>query len=218
MEINIREALRYVGVHQPDAAMLHEMQLIADEVLRKVTPRSVYRVCTVQLTAEGCLLPEIGVTLPGRMARRMLETCHHTAVLACTLGPGFDGLLRTCQQQDMARAVMMDACGSAYVEAACDAAERELAATYPGQYLTDRFSPGYGDLPLDVQQGMLAGLNAMRRIGVTALPSCLMNPSKSVTAVIGLSDQAQKARIRGCGYCAMAKTCTLRKRGESCHA
>ena len=32
-----------------------------------------------------------------------------------------------------------------------------------------------------------------------------MNPSKSVTAIIGLSDWPQMARIRGCAYCSMLR-------------
>ena len=43
-----------------------------------------------------------------------------------------------------------------------------------------------------------------------------MNPSKSVTAIIGLSDRPQAARIRGCAYCSMRETCALRKGGKHC--
>ena len=46
--------------------------------------------------------------------------------------------------------------------------------------------------------------------------SLLLNPVKSVTAVIGLSDRPQMARIRGCAYCQMRERCTLRKGGKHC--
>ena len=39
---------------------------------------------------------------------------------------------------------------------------------------------------------------------------------KSVTAVIGLSDRPQMARVRGCSYCSMRETCALRKGGHHC--
>ena len=111
---------------------------------------------------------------------------------------------------------LLDGFGGAYVEAGCNAAEREIAAKLPGKYLTDRFSPGYGDLPLDVQGALLALTDAPRRLGITLNESNLMNPVKSVTAVIGLSDTPQQARIRGCDFCAMRTRCNLRKAGKTC--
>ena len=94
--------------------------------------------------------------------------------------------------------------------------EAELAGLFPGLHRTDRFSPGYGDLPLELQAPLCAALDAQRRIGLTVTPSFLLNPTKSVTAVIGLAAVPQKKRIRGCAYCSMRQTCSLRKRGTTC--
>ena len=159
-----------------------------------------------------------GVTLPGGTARRMLEQCGQAVLLLCTRGAGFEAMLRAEQVRDMARAVILDACGSAWVEAGCDEAERELSARFPGQYLTDRFSPGYGDLPLSLQRDICGSLDAPRRLGVQVTDSLLLNPSKTVTAVIGLSDRPQPARIRGCGFCNLRETCQYRKGGKTCGA
>ena len=52
--------------------------------------------------------------------------------------------------------------------------------------------------------------------GLAVTESLLLNPVKSVTAVIGLSDRPQMARIRGCAYCQMRERCTLRKGGKHC--
>ena len=49
-----------------------------------------------------------------------------------------------------------------------------------------RFSPGYGDLPLDVQRPLFAALDVPRKIGVSLTDSLLMAPSKSVSAIIGI--------------------------------
>ncbi len=116
----------------------------------------------------------------------------------------------------MASAVLMDGYGSACVEALCDRTEGEIAERFPQLYRTDRFSPGYGDLPLEVQLAILEALNAGRQCGITITESLLMNPGKSVTALVGLADRPQGARIRGCGYCGLRKTCTIRKGGKTC--
>ena len=216
-KLDIGEALRYLGVKDdPEGAMARAVSAEAERLLRAVRPRYVYRLFPVEHTAEGIVLRGSGVALPGSLAGRMLAQCGQAALLACTLGAGFETMLRAVQARDMARAVILDACGSALVEAGCDAAERVIAARCPGQHLTDRFSPGYGDLPLEVQNAICTALDAPKRLGVQVTESFLMNPSKSVTAVIGLADAPQPARVRGCAYCSLAERCALRQGGKSC--
>ena len=161
----------------------------------------------------------------------MLRECTQAALLACTLGAVFDARLRAAQARDMAKAVLLDGCGSAWVEAGCDAvwlmdddtlpkpcdaAEGEVSARLPGRFLTDRFSPGYGDLPLSLQPAICGALDTQRTLGLYVTDSCLLNPGKSVTAIVGVSDRPQMARVRGCRYCSMNQTCQLRKGGKSC--
>ena len=215
MHVDIAEAMRYLGA-ESDAATEALVREAAAELEQRVQPRFVYRVLPVTASEEGAALASLH--LPGSMAARMLKDATHAAVLVCTLGAGFEALLRACEARDMARAVALDACGSAFVEAGCDAAGREIAERFPGLYLTDRFSPGYGDLPLTVQPDLLAVTDARRRLGVTLTESLLMVPSKSVTAILGISDTPQPARVRGCAYCSLNQTCTFRKRGMTCAA
>ncbi|SBV96967.1 Vitamin B12 dependent methionine synthase, activation domain protein [uncultured Eubacteriales bacterium] len=217
MELNMEEALRYLGVQPPIPEDLRrEACTVASRLTAALRPRFLYRVFPLVHEEGQIVLTGAGVALTGRSARKMLATCDQAALLACTLGSAFDALLRTEQARDMAKAVILDACGSAWVEAGCDEAEREISARLPGRYLTDRFSPGYGDLPLSLQPGLCTALDAPRRLGVTVTESLLLNPVKTVTAVIGLSDEPQQARIRGCAYCSMRETCALRKGGKSC--
>ena len=206
MELNIDEALRYLGVKSDPDGLLHAQLIpLAAALQRGVRPRS-----TWVLTDKAAL------ALPGHTAGKMLADCQQCAVLVCTLGAEFDLWVRREQMRDMARAAMLDALGSAYIEAACDAAEEAIRARLPGLYLTDRFSPGYGDLPLAVQPTLLT-LAGGSRIGVTLTDTMLMVPQKSVTAIIGLADKPQMARIRGCAYCALNQSCEYRKAGTTCH-
>lgn len=217
MELDLAEALRYLGVKgEPGPELYEEMSAIGDRLVRSVEPRYLYRASRVALGEEGVALEGLGLTLPGTLARRMLEGCGQAMLLVCTLGAGFEAMLRAEQARSMARAAMLDACGSVWVEAGCAAAEEEIAAHAPGSYLTDRFSPGYGDLPLDLQGDICAVLDASRRLGLTVTESLLLNPVKSVTAVIGVSDRPQMARVRGCDYCQMRERCPLRKGGKHC--
>ena len=206
MALDISEALRYLGVTGvPDDDLSAQLAGLARELEERITPRFSWVLANVS-----------DLALPGQTAARMLADCRQAAVLVCTLGAAFDLWMRREQQRDMTRAALLDALGSVYVEAACDAAEREILARFPGMYLTDRFSPGYGDLPLTVQPTLMA-LAGAERLGVTLTDSLLMNPQKSVTALIGIADKPQPARIRGCRFCAMKDHCQYRKGGTTCH-
>jgi len=211
------EALRYLGAGvNPPEELRHQVEAAAARLTAAIQPRYTYRVFPLIHGAEGNILEVANVTLPGRSAKKMLAQCDRAVLLACTLGVGFDAMLRAEQVRNMAGAVILDACGNAWVEEGCDAAERELAGRFPGLYLTDRFSPGYGDLPLEIQPSLCAALDGLRRLGVHVTESLLLNPVKTVTAIIGLADKPQMARIRGCEFCTMNKSCALRKGGKSC--
>ena len=215
--IDVDEALRYLGAGgDAPQELRRQVAAAADELAAAVRPRYTYKVYDLDFADGQICLQGSGVVLTGETAARMLAQCGKVALLACTLGAAFDVRLLAAQARDMARAVILDACGSAFVESGCDAAEQDLAARFPGRYLTDRFSPGYGDLPLSLQPGICAALDTARRLGVHVTDTLILNPAKSVTAVIGLSDKPQMARIRGCGYCSMRDTCCLRKGGKHC--
>lgn len=217
MRPDVDEALRYLGAggNAPEE-LRRQANAVADELTAAVQPRYTYKVYDLN-HADGLFsLQGTGIALSGESASRMLAQCDKAVLLACTLGTAFDARLMALQAKDMARAVIMDACGSSFVERGCDEAEREIAARFPDRYRTDRFSPGYGDLPLSLQKDICAALDTARRLGVHVTESYMLNPAKSVTAVIGLSDKPQAARIRGCGYCSMRDTCLLRKGGNHC--
>jgi cobalamin-dependent methionine synthase I len=76
-----------------------------------------------------------------------------------------------------------DAIASALAESACDEAERLI---FEDNSHTPRFSPGYGDLPLEIQKPLLSFLDAEKTVGITLSSSLLMTPTKSITAIAGI--------------------------------
>jgi hypothetical protein len=215
MTADLQEALRYLGVRGPaDETLLAQMRELSCELTRRIQPRWQWR-CFPLEHSDGELLLSGNIPLSGNNAALMLAECDQCVLLACTLGAEYDMWLRQLQRRDMTRAVMLDALGSSLVEAACDAASAEIAARFPASYLTDRFSPGYGDLPLALHPQLLQLVEA-QRIGLGMTPSFLLTPQKSVTAIIGIAPTPQRARIRGCAHCSLSQTCTLRKAGINC--
>ena len=154
----------------------------------------------------------------GSSVRELLRDCDAVILMAATLGSEVERLIRRAQLGRMGDAVILDACGSAAIENVCDNLCEDLADELRPRCLTDRFSPGYGDMPLAEQAELFRVLDVMRRIGVSLSESGLMLPQKSVTALIGVSDRPQPKRHRGCPSCSMFETCPFRKEGKNCGA
>ena len=121
-----------------------------------------------------------------RDLRQHLEGCDEILLFACTAGAETDRRIARAKLLSPARGLLMHAIGAQQVEGGCDRLCARLAQQFPDRQLTDRFSPGYGDLTLEMQCDVMAALDCGRTIGITLTDSLLMTPSKSVTAIIGM--------------------------------
>lgn len=214
-ELNDNEILLYLGYRGQEypAEVERQIERCREQVLAAARPRLIWRRIPAD---EVCFT---ALRLEGNDIREHLDGCREAVFMAVTLGPEIDRLLAKNSVTNMADAVIMDACASTAIENAADNFEQDLRKEVEaeGLYLTDRFSPGYGDLPLSAQKQLCAALDTARRIGLTLSPSMLMIPGKSVTAILGISDAPKALRKRGCENCSLFRTCMYRKEGKNCH-
>lgn len=178
-----REIARYAGIPLDEGReMIEEAKALAAGCLSG-------RVCweTFPCSAQANRL-DLGfaVTHSAGLAKN-LRGCGSIVLFAATVGPGIDRLTERYRRISPAKALLLHALGAEAVEAVCDRFNAELAGLYPA--LRPRFSPGYGDLPLELQRDVFRALQPERRIGVTLLDSLMMTPSKSVTAIIGIEER-----------------------------
>lgn len=213
-KIDRAEALRYLQYRGDTVPEELERQLDRCErmLMDAARPRVTWQLYDL---SPDMTLTGTAMTLPGNQVRRLLKDCGRVILMAATLGMEAETLLRRAQKRSMAEAVLLDALGSAAIENVCDNLCADLAAMMAPRYLTVRFSPGYGDMPLSQQRGFFDTLDVTRRIGVTLTESGLMAPQKSVTALMGVSDRPQPQR-RDCADCANYDTCAYRKEGNPC--
>ncbi len=217
VKIDVNEAIRYMGYREKPSDV--EMTLIKDccELLEsEITPRYVYRVFDIEPTADGVRLVGSSLVFKGKDIVDHLEGCEKCVLLCATASARADEIIRLKETQDMAQGYMTDCLASAAVESICNELEAELAKKLSGWYFTWRFSPGYGDFPLDIQPDIIETLNAGKRAGVSCTESLLLVPRKSVTAVIGLSSKPIENQRRGCAICSMSDKCEFRKKGTHC--
>lgn len=220
--VRLREVWRYAGF--PGGPGGEEKELLA--LMDRVTGQSegifryavCYRHCSLSWADDMPLLP-----FPS--ASKNLADClrgsREIYMMAATIGIGIDRKIAAAQHTDPAAALLWQALGAERAEALCDAfcgeIREELAAR--GLVPTPRFSPGYGDLPLEAQPDFIRLLDTGRQIGVTLGEGLLMSPSKSVTAIFGARPPKEKEACgqapdaAGCAACG-AVSCSFRIQEE----
>ena len=111
--------------------------------------------------------------------------------------------------------LLLDAAATTAVEQVADQVNEVIntIAKKQGYKPTWRFSPGYGNWPLEVQKD-LAKIIKTEQIGLQVTDNFLLFPRKSVTAIIGLMPANEDIKTkRGCTSCSQ-KDCASRKLPE----
>ena len=210
--ISKAEAARYMGIKgEPDRAASELLDRAEKLVREKVSPQYVYRETSAELCSNGVKLGCMDTLLSGNSIRKHLEGCERAILLAVTLSAEADKLIRQAAVSDVAFSLAVDCICSAAVEQVCNRAEEEIFADKPEVYRTWRFSPGYDDLPIELQKELLTALNGQRRIGLTVTESFLLLPTKSVTAIIGISSNPISKGEHGCAVCSRRDNCNYSK-------
>lgn len=194
--VNISEFLRYAGIKKTpvqkegDAVLTDAVEEAAGECIREAMPLLSYKVSYRRFPIN---IGEDEFSMPfdimgSKDILKNLSGCDEVVIFAATIGVGIDRLIRKYNHLSPSKALLMQALGAERIEALCDLfnSEIEAEASLCGKRLKPRYSPGYGDLPLEVQRSFFSLLDCTRRIGVTLNESLLMSPSKSVTAIIGI--------------------------------
>ena len=216
--INRTEAVRYLGIKGiPDTATLQLADECEKMLLAEMTPKFCWSYAEISEHSDNSvILAGYVLSLDGNAISAHLEGCYGVVLMCATLGNSVDKLLRQTQAHDMAKAVILDAMASAAIEQLCDEAEKEISERLEGKHFTWRFSPGYGDFPIEVQKDFLTALNAPKAIGLCTNSSGMLIPTKSVTAVIGVHEKSVQQQKRSCESCNMRDRCNYRKTGGTC--
>lgn len=206
------EVLRYLGYgrSRPDAGVSGMLQNCISEFQSIASYRACRLLADVLLEDGAVVLG--GLRVESRNLRRSLEGCDKALLFAATAGVQPDRMVERYRLLSPARAVVLDAVGSAAVEAWCSQLCEQWRDEFAGEglRLRPRFSPGYGDFPLEAQGGLLRLLDAHRCAGISLTDTAMMLPTKSVSAVVGLGRQGCTSREQDCGRCDM-QDCGFRR-------
>lgn len=177
------EILRYAGVRGEGA----ELAPLLSECLEEAKMALNYSVCYAEfsITRREDALDLGFVTTTSRDLQKNLADCSSGIVFAATVGLGIDRLIARYARVSATKALLFQAIGAERIESLCEVFCRELSEEQGDDLLHPRFSPGYGDLPLELQKEIVSYLDCPKRIGLHLNQSLLLSPTKSVTALVG---------------------------------
>ena len=188
MEFNRKEALRYLRARPNDKEAQALVDMVYLKLRNEVQARHVLLKSKVQVDKEGVTLAN-GVRFTSRDLAAHVKGCEEVLLLGATLGSRVDAAIRRLALGSVAEGAAAQAVAAALIESYCDEVQAKFDTG--GLAQRPRFSPGYGDWDLAEQRLIFPVLNCAKLIGLTLTDGCMMAPSKSVTAVIGLSDDVQ---------------------------
>lgn len=169
--VDRREILRYAGVRGD----MPEIEVLLDECIAEIADKLTYKVCYSEFPAD--YFDYVG----SASLRKHLDGCDRIILFAATVGIEIDRLIARYASISPTKSLLFQAIGAERIEALCDLFNSEFGGS--------RFSPGYGDLPIELQKDIFAALDCPRKIGLSLNESMLMSPSKSVTAIIGVKNE-----------------------------
>lgn len=177
------EILRYAGCR----SQAEEITALAEECIKEAENVLSYKVCyaeyPLRIEDKNIIFPF--VNFRSEYLAKRLEGCNSAVVFGATVGLGIDRLIAKYGVLSPAKAVIFQALGAERIESLCNTFNGEIKEKYKN--VKPRMSPGYGDIPLTLQRDVFSALDCPRKIGLTLNESMLMSPSKSVTAIIGIS-------------------------------
>ena len=206
MDIRTREAVRYLGYghHAIDELTLELIRDSFEELDQYSSERFVYRIFEISIDKSNKIHLD-NLFVESKDLCKNLEGCREIVVFAATLGSEADRLIKKYSVTDMSKAVVMQACAAAKLEEFCDNIQKRLG------YMRPRFSPGYGDFPLEYQKLILQLLEAPKKIGLSMTEASMLVPTKSVTAIIGIHNIDENCQKSGCEIC-NKMDCAFRRR------
>lgn len=187
-----------------------ELEVQVARAFELVEAKGYYRIYSIE-DRSGSQLTLDGTVITGKVAE-FLEAAERVAVFVVTVGEALTERSRLeAQRGDPVAAWVFDAVGSYAAEACAEAlSERVNESIGPFQTVSPRYSPGYCGMELSEQAPLFELLDA-DRIGVRLLPSMLMQPTKSISGLLGIgAGDTYGQKLTPCERCGAIR-CSMRR-------
>ncbi len=202
LHIDKKEILRYMG-HR--GAPSKETDCLIDsligQVCQKAAPRGSFVLKKLEKEHETIRIGSMNIA--SKNLAKNLDGCEAVIIFSITCGAQIDRLIASKSSSEPSKALTISAIATTLCEAYADSLCGELKSYFAKKmlYMRPRFSPGYGDFPLEFQRDIVTGTDAAKRCSITLTDSLMLVPSKSVTGIIGIGKELTHCPPSGCEAC-----------------
>ena len=215
LTIDNQETKRYAGLMKAQDFSEDKIAAACDNARLLAQPRGIWEIYDYDCQ-EQIIRSQPPCKLQGHKISGHLAGCEKVIVLAATVGEAIEeDITARFADGEYTMALLMDAAATTAVEQLADGMEKALTPRMGAQgfLLKWRFSPGYGDWPLEQQPELLRLANA-EKIGISLTSSLMLMPRKSITAIIGLYRKQENTlpshKPESCALCSQVN-CPSRK-------
>lgn len=206
--VDYKEILRYAGQKEST----DEYNEIIVECLEEITKKLTFNVCyrPINISVVGAEVMVENKKITSSNLAKNLEGCKEGFIFVSTIGLEIDRAIEKYKKISPLKALIMHAIGVERIESLADAFCNYLSSIInDNQKIKPRFSPGYGDFSLEDQGIFFELLDAGKLLGVSLNDSYLMSPSKSVSAIVGIT-KGELFKKEDCAQCEQ-KDCAYRR-------
>ena len=203
LTIDMPQSYRYmqIGKNGPEEDLKKQIDVALKAQLEVCRPTAIYAYFPISFGEDtsSCkcthaLIDAGFATISSDTLYKHIKDCSGVFLFAATIGVGCDRLIRRDRLKSQALPMIHQGLGAMLVEVYCDLLEQDIHRLYGDDRITfaTRYSPGYGDFSLSHQIDIFRFFGkAAQDIGLSLNDSLLMQPSKSVTALIGVKQTTQ---------------------------
>jgi len=217
LELNKKQILKYLGYgnERVDPQTKEVIEGGIKELMNKARPKYIYKTWHDFNIMNDEIHLNNDIIIKSDDLADHLKSSKAIVVFAVTLGIGVEKLIKKEMLVNPSKAIILDAIASELIGKVANKVCLEII-DQRNVFRNTRFSPGYGDLSLEVQRKIVKTLDTEVKIGLYINDSHLLLPSKSITAFFGVFDRLQTLR-KSCKNCQLINNCRFREEGVFCY-
>ena len=207
LEIDAAETRRYAGLRKAQNFGEKNIADACAEALILIEVRGAWELYDYK---NQTVLSAPPFTIAGNSIIKHLDGCEKVICMAATVGFEIEREInRKFERGEYLASVLLDAAATCAVEQAADLMEKNFAAKFSKEGYKMRW--GYGDWELTAQEKLFK-ISGAEQIGMSLTSALMLEPRKSITAIIGLY-KGQGLRETGKENCAACDKfdCPMRK-------
>ena len=188
-----------------------------DESLAKAIslskPNYTQKVKKITRIGEDLIELEGGIRFSSGKISQYIKGASHVVIYLVTIGEEIENAasLETKGKEPL-EGYLLDRLGSFAVESLAEAVENKIRKDYSilRKSVSRRYSPGYCDWPIE-EQRILNKIIDYSKIGVSLTESCMMNPKKSISAIVAVANKGVFTKSGSTCEICERKDCSYRR-------